>query len=209
MGFERRGESGSVDHFLMRQFPGKYRSRRYFHWKKAYFVWAWSGIPSKQAASWKQVPNGWVRGFTGREAKLRGLCLEKMGMPKELQTAVSEKVLALTEGDRLFQRAEPVSRSQVESSVADVVRAVNEAAEASKEDVQRFNIQLAQRFVNEEISYEEFERDLKQEIRTVRAQSMRNVTAKLLRRGGFTKQAVNTAGTYLESDDPRMLASLA
>ena len=90
-------------------------------------------------------------------------------MPKELQTAVSEKVLALTEGDRLFQRAEPVSRSQVESSVADVVRAVNEAAEASKEDVQRFNIQLAQRFVNEEISYEEFERDLKQEIRTVRA----------------------------------------
>ncbi|CAE7725517.1 unnamed protein product [Symbiodinium sp. CCMP2592] len=204
--FERRGFASSVDKHLEAKFPGKYCSRRYFHWKTLYHKWCWGSIPSKDAARWRQVPNSWKRGFANHKDNLRGVCADKHGLPPAVDDMVHEQLQALTCSDRLFSRAEPVSRKDVTHTITSVVNTVNAVASQKSTEATRFNLQLTDQFCKEEISFDEYAAKLQALPRTVPLKSMEWLAKDFLKRSDFTKQAVNTSGTYLEEDDPRMVA---
>ena len=206
LSFEREGTHGSVDSFLHARFPGLYKSRRYCHWKVQYETWQWAAIPSKKAASWRQVPNGWKRGFGGAKDKLRGRCLETSGMPETVESLLAEKVADLTMGDRLFSRAEPIQKQDLLSTINQLATEINKQAAESRPRVMAENSVLVQAYNAGEVSFDELKSGLKRKPSAVAASSLWNMVRSFLQRHGFGKQKVNTAGTYLEEDDPKMVS---
>ena len=197
-----------MDAYLRAQFPKTYVSRRYAHWRTLYRLWQWVSIPAKKASRWKQVPNSWKRGFNSHKRKLKGFCAEKVGLHPALESLVVQQIQALTEGDRLFQRAEPVTKADVCATVQTLVESVNARTEEAGAQVELSNNAAAAQFVSGALSFGEFAAALQEKPTPVSCTDIKHMVRGFLKKGGFTKQSVNTAGLYLEDDDPRMLAQL-
>lgn len=204
--FEEAGNKSSVDKHLMSMFPEKYRSRRYAQ-RALHHRWQWNMIPDKLASKWIQVPNKWKRAF--KNAPLKGRCPDTHGLPSEVEEMIAKVIIDLTEGESsTFRRAEPVDFSDLAETMRVAVEAVNEEVAVSLEDVRRHNQSLLSELANGSIEAEECEDGLLEEPKPVSLKSIPNMVRSLKKKYGFSRQKVNTAGTYLEPDDPVMLECL-
>ncbi|CAK9001059.1 unnamed protein product, partial [Durusdinium trenchii] len=137
-------------------------------------------------------------------------CADTHGLPSEVEEMIAKVIIDLTEGESsTFRRAEPVDFSDLAETMRVAVEAVNEEVAVSLEDVRRHNQSLLSELANGSIKAEECEDGLLEEPKPVSLKSIPNMVRSLKKKYGFSRQKVNTAGTYLEPDDPVMLESLA
>ena len=81
---------GSIDKALQTEFP-EYTSRRYTHWRKAYFEFDWESVPDQVAAKTAQVTNKHKGTLKNRDVKMKGPAESSYKLPSRVEAEIARQ----------------------------------------------------------------------------------------------------------------------
>eukprot|EP00438_Fugacium_kawagutii_P023058 Skav217734 [mRNA] locus=scaffold906:22623:24710:+ [translate_table: standard] len=195
---------GSLDKAVKAQFP-EYSSRRLSHWRRQYETLEWETIPDHVAAKISQIPNKYR---VARGAKVKGPKPENYKLPSNLEDLLQRQLEGLVEGEAsCMPRSEQVKMSDLQHTVSWLCEQVNTAVGEEVTEINKQNKELLLSYVRGEIAKEEVAKAWKHEPPKIKAVSMKHLARKFAKNMGYSKQATNTSGNYLEYDDEKMKES--
>ena len=105
-------------------------------------------------------------------------------------------------------RSEQVRKSDVRGTLQWLCKKVNEAVEEVGEEDRKFNQNLSAGFYNGDISKDDLISQWKFSPKPLNVKNFHHMARKFCKGHGYTKQATNTSGNYLEFSDVKMQQNL-
>ena len=101
-------------------------------------------------------------------------------------------------------RADKVSADDVQHTLEWLSKEVNVHAEKLQKQIREENREAMIKFSSGNMTREDFIASWKEEPSRIKTKQFRHMARKFNKRRGYTKQRVNTSGSYLEYDDAKM-----
>eukprot|EP00438_Fugacium_kawagutii_P013434 Skav230505 [mRNA] locus=scaffold2083:167902:171745:- [translate_table: standard] len=197
---------GSIDAALKRQFED-YRSRRYAHWRKLYFVQKWKDVPPEVAAKCSTLPNKYRAKV---HQPLKGPGNGHYGLPPEVEAELQRLLEELTEGkNATMRRSDKVCYKDIDSTLEYLKTEVNRQAQSLQQEIQSKNQKLLLDFCSGKINEQDLCAKWSNEPRLVKNKDFHHMRKNFVKKLGWSKQACNTSGSYLPYDDAKMARLLS